>query len=91
MDQEEEEMVSSHMTDEGGLKMHPTVEAVLKGSWPFEKALWHSSPASVGLAPESASQVSPRTLFYLFFFGRGCLLTICLSVGIILTYVCRLL
>ena len=38
-------------------KLPSAIEAVLRGVWPFEKALWHSSPASVGLTHTNGGQV----------------------------------
>ncbi|KAK8740606.1 hypothetical protein OTU49_002989 [Cherax quadricarinatus] len=38
-------------------KMPPAIEAVLRGTWPFEKALWHSSPASMGMPYKNNNQV----------------------------------
>ena len=39
-------------------KMPPAIEAVLRGSWPFENPLWHSSPASMGVSYNNGNQVS---------------------------------
>ena len=38
-------------------RLPSAIEAVLRGVWPFEKALWHSSPASVGLGISNTAQV----------------------------------
>ena len=38
-------------------KLPPAIEAVLRGAWPFEKALWHSSPASMGMPYKNNNQV----------------------------------
>ena len=38
-------------------KMPPAIEAVLRGSWPFENPLWHSSPASMGVSYKNGTQV----------------------------------
>lgn len=40
-------------------KMPPAIEAVLRGTWPFEKALWHSSPASMGMPYKTNNQEVP--------------------------------
>ncbi|XP_068213192.1 uncharacterized protein [Palaemon carinicauda] len=40
-------------------KMPPAIEAVLRGTWPFEKALWHSSPASMGMHYKNGNQEVP--------------------------------
>ncbi|KAK7066659.1 anaphase-promoting complex subunit 2 [Halocaridina rubra] len=37
-------------------KMPPAIEAVLRGTWPFEKALWHSSPATMGMHYKNGNQ-----------------------------------
>nr|XP_045605342.1 adenomatous polyposis coli protein-like isoform X3 [Procambarus clarkii] len=39
--------------------MPPAIEAVLRGTWPFEKALWHSSPASMGMPYKNNNQEVP--------------------------------
>ncbi|XP_076044562.1 uncharacterized protein LOC143027230 isoform X2 [Oratosquilla oratoria] len=39
-------------------QMPPAIEAVLRGTWPFEKALWHSSPASMGVSQRNCTQDS---------------------------------
>ncbi|XP_042223526.1 adenomatous polyposis coli protein-like isoform X3 [Homarus americanus] len=40
-------------------KMPAAIEAVLRGTWPFEKALWHSSPASMGMPYKNNNQEVP--------------------------------
>ncbi|XP_063880746.1 adenomatous polyposis coli protein-like isoform X3 [Scylla paramamosain] len=40
-------------------KLPPAIEAVLRGAWPFEKALWHSSPASMGMPYKNNNQEVP--------------------------------
>uniref|UniRef100_A0A6A7FVB8 Adenomatous polyposis coli homolog n=1 Tax=Hirondellea gigas TaxID=1518452 RepID=A0A6A7FVB8_9CRUS len=40
-------------------RLPSAIEAVLRGVWPFEKALWHSSPASVGLTHSNGAQIEP--------------------------------
>lgn len=44
-------------------KLPPAIEAVLRGAWPFEKALWHSSPASMGMPYKNNNQVIQLTCF----------------------------
>ena len=39
-------------------RLPSAIEAVLRGVWPFEKALWHSSPATVGHTHSSGAQVN---------------------------------
>ncbi|KAA0187166.1 hypothetical protein HAZT_HAZT010709 [Hyalella azteca] len=40
-------------------KLPSAIEAVLRGVWPFNKALWHSSPATVGLSHTNGTQIDP--------------------------------
>lgn len=44
---------------DGVPRLPSAIEAVLRGVWPFEKALWHSSPATVGLTHGNGTTVDP--------------------------------
>nr|XP_027210775.1 adenomatous polyposis coli protein-like isoform X3 [Penaeus vannamei] len=52
-----EKLFQPHQIPTG--KMPPAIEAVLRGTWPFEKALWHSSPASMGMPFKNNNQEVP--------------------------------
>ncbi|XP_042887446.1 adenomatous polyposis coli protein-like isoform X2 [Penaeus japonicus] len=52
-----EKLFQPHQIPAG--KMPPAIEAVLRGTWPFEKALWHSSPASMGMPFKNNNQEVP--------------------------------
>lgn len=56
-----EKLFQPHQIPTG--KMPPAIEAVLRGTWPFEKALWHSSPASMGMPFKNNNQVYGEAFF----------------------------
>ncbi|KAF2364772.1 Adenomatous polyposis coli protein repeat [Trinorchestia longiramus] len=49
----------NYVNEDGVPRLPSAIEAVLRGVWPFEKALWHSSPATVGLSHTNGAQVDP--------------------------------